>query len=194
MSDTPWPPSLTWPPEPLTDGVVLLDRMTAADAPRVALGCADPQSQRWLPLPNPYGEAEALAFMDGREKAAAEGTELTFALRGAQDGLLAGAIGLMLRSRRNEAETGYWLTPDRRGKGMATRAVRLLARFAFANLPLNRIEILVAPGNDASVAVAVAAGATAEGLRRNGLPPPDNPRDALVFSLLPEDVALQPEQ
>src|SRR5687768_4100049 len=114
MSDQPWPPPMEWPAAPLTDGVVLLDRMTESDADRIVFGCTDPDCQRWLPLPSPYGEVEALTFIRSREQAAGSGDELTFAVRGADDGILAGAIGLGLRGRRHEAEVGYWTAPDRR--------------------------------------------------------------------------------
>jgi RimJ/RimL family protein N-acetyltransferase len=187
MSDGAWPPPLYWPDEALTDGTVIVDRFRGGDLQRVVLGAADVDTQRWLPLPHPYGEVEARAFLDGREQAAARGEELTCAFRGREDGLLAGAIGLSQRRLPGEAAIGYWTVPDRRGRGWTARAVLLLARYAFSRWPLRRIEILVDPANDRSAAVATAAGAVAEGLRRNGLPTGEG--DALIFSLLPADVA-----
>lgn len=186
MSDEPWPPPLRWPEQALTDGVVTLDRLTSSDLDRVVLGCADAHTQRWLPLPSPYGPAEAQAFLDGRAEAAARGEELTFAFRGADDGLLAGVIGVSQRGYRGEAAMGYWSVPDRRGRGWTARAVILLARHFFATWSPRRIEILVNPGNEHSAAVATAAGAVPEGARRNGMP--DGSGDALVFSLLSSDV------
>lgn len=186
MSDEPWPPPLHWPAEPLTDGVVTLDRMTTADLDRVVLGCSDAHTQRWLPLPSPYGPAEARAFLDGREDAAARGEELTFAFRGGDD-LLAGVIGVSQRGSRGEAAIGYWTVPDRRGRGWTARAVVLLARYMFTTWSPRRIEIIVAPGNTHSAGVAAAAGAVREGIRRNGMP--DGSGDAVIFSLLAADVA-----
>jgi RimJ/RimL family protein N-acetyltransferase len=186
MSDGIWPPPLRWPTEPLTDGVVTLDRLGAGDVDRVVLGCSDPDTQRWLPLPSPYGPVEARAFMGSRGDAAARGEELTFAFRG-DDGLLAGVVGLSQRGNRGEAAIGYWTTPDRRGRGLTARAVVLVARYAFANWSLRRIEIIIAPANHRSAAVAAASGATSEGVRRNGMP--DGSGDAIIFSLLAEDVA-----
>lgn len=185
MSDEPWPLPLHWPDELLTDGVVGLDRMTAADLDRVVLGCSDEQTQRWLPLPSPYGPAEARAFFDGREDAAARGEELTFAFRG-DDGVLAGVIGVSQRGYRGEAAVGYWTVPDRRGRGWTARAVVLLARYVFTTWSPRRIEIIVAPDNARSAGVAAAAGAVREGVRRNGMP--DGSGDAVIFSLLAADV------
>lgn len=187
MSDEPWPPPLPWPGEPLTDGVVVVDPFRADDVERVVAGAGDPDTQRWLPLPSPYGIVEARAFLDSREDTAARGEELALAIRGADDGLLAGAIGLSQRGYRGEAAIGYWTVPDRRGRGWTARAVVLVARYGFATISPRRIEILVHPGNHHSAGVAVGAGATNEGLRRNGMPTGEG--DALVFSLLAGDVA-----
>lgn len=187
MSDGPWPPPLHWPEQPLTDGTVSVDRLRDADLDRIVAGAGDPQTQRWLPLPSPYGPAEAQAFLDGREEAAARGEELTCAFRGADDGLLAGAIGLSQRGARGEAAIGYWAVPDRRGRRWTARAVVLLARYAFDSWSPRRIEILANPGNDHSAAVATTAGAVREGIRRNGMP--DGSGDAVVFSLLATDLA-----
>ena len=186
MSDTPWPPPLQRPAEPLTDGVVLLDDMTEADIPRIVLGCTDPDSQRWLALPNPYGEAEAAAFIGSRAAAAAKGDELSFAVRGVEDGVLAGAVGLSQRGYRHEADIGYWTAPDRRGRGWTARATRLLASYALTTMPLRRIEVLAAVENVHSQGVALGAGATAEGVRRRGMPTPHE-GDAAVFSLVLTD-------
>ncbi len=193
MSDRQWPPAAQWPPpldwpsEPLTDGVIVCDRLRMSDVERAVLGCTDPATQRWLPLPSPYGRPDAEAFIRSRGDAAASGEELTFAVRGAGDPTLAGAIGLSQRGRRNEAEIGYWTAPDRRGRGWTARAVRLVATHAMTTLPLRRIEILVAVDNVHSHHVARTAGAHCEGTRRNGLPSGLR-GDAVVYSLVPGDL------
>lgn len=186
MSDTPWPPPLHWPDEPLSDGVVLLDRLTFDDVERVVAGCTDRATQHWLPLPSPYTETEARSFIGSREQTADSGAELTFAVRDASDGVLAGAMGLTQRGRRNEGEIGYWTVPDRRGRGWTARAVRLVAHHALTTMPLRRIEILVAVDNAPSRRVAEEAQAVFEGIRRSGMPTAEA-EDAAVYSLVAED-------
>ena len=191
MSDTPWLTPLQWPDQPLTDGVVVLDQMTSADIPRVVTACADPATQRWLPLPDPYSEKDAESFIGSRAHAAETGNELTFAVRGADDAVLAGAIGLHRRGYHHEGDIGYWTAPDRRGRGWTARAVRLLARHALTAVQLRRVEIVAAVDNIHSRGVAEGAGAVFEGIRRNGMPLPQA-GDAAIYSLLLSDVTEVP--
>jgi len=63
-----------------------------------------------------------------------------------------------------------------------------VARLGFAQLGLQRIEIIAAVDNLASQRVAEKAGAVREGLARKRLLVRGEPQDAFVFSLLPEDL------
>lgn len=172
MSDTSWPPPLQRPDRPLTDGVVVLDELTFADVPRIVVACSDPASQRWLPLPSPYTDADARAFVGSRVPAADSGNELTFAVRGAGDKVLAGAIGLSQRGYRHEADIGYWTAPDRRGRGWTARAVRLLAQYALTTMPLRRVEVIVSIENLHSQAVARRPGRSSRACAGAACPPP----------------------
>lgn len=186
-----WPPApLRWPAEPISDGFVALDPMTDDDVPRLVAGASDPQAQRWLPLPWPYTEETARGFLADQAEAAAAGHELAFAVRRAGQPSLCGSMGLRLPGRHGEGELGYWISPDARGEGLAAAGMRVLARWAIADLALHRVEILVQPGNTASQRACERAGAVAEGVRRRGLALEGQPvADALVYSLVADDVA-----
>ena len=56
------------------------------------------------------------------------------------------------------ATLSYWTFPAHRGRGYATRATRLLAAWAFAELGAERIEVHTEDDNVASLAVARSAG------------------------------------
>jgi RimJ/RimL family protein N-acetyltransferase len=62
------------------------------------------------------------------------------------------------------ANVGYWVRTSRTGQGIATAAVRLVARFGFEDLGLRRLELLIAVHNVASRRVAEKVGATLEGV------------------------------
>lgn len=82
-------------------------------------------------------------------------------------------------------EVGYWVGPAGRGRGVAPRAVRLLANWAFAEGGLARLELLIEPANTASLAVAERAGCEREGLLRSKAIVGGERRDMLLYSLLP---------
>jgi RimJ/RimL family protein N-acetyltransferase len=87
------------------------------------------------------------------------------------------------------AALGYWLRPEARGRGAATAAVQLVARWAFDELGVQRLELTTAPENVASQRVAERAGFTREGILRGLEATKDNGRlDSVMFSLLPADL------
>jgi RimJ/RimL family protein N-acetyltransferase len=74
------------------------------------------------------------------------------------------------------------------GKGIATASARLIAGFGFEHLGLNRVEIVVAQENPASIRVAKKAGARKEGELRRRITLRDRVYDAVLLSLIPEDL------
>jgi len=89
---------------------------------------------------------------------------------------------------RKRVNLGYWVRTDRTGQGVAVAATRLLAKWGFGVLKLNRIEIVVAVDNARSLRVAEKAGAKKEGVLRNRLDLHGRPHDAVMFSLIPGEV------
>ena len=85
-------------------------------------------------------------------------------------------------------ELGYLVFAPARGRAVATRAVRLLARFGFERLGLGRIEILAATANPASQRVAEKAGFTREGVLRSYMQSGGERLDMVSFSLLPDEL------
>ncbi|GAB4105828.1 hypothetical protein GCM10028790_48470 [Micromonospora taraxaci] len=88
-----------------------------------------------------------------------------------------------------EASVGYALLPDWRGRGYATRAVRLLAAWAFGAAGIARLAAGTVPDNIASHRVLERVGFHSEGLQRGRLPGLAGTRlDDLTFALLPTDL------
>jgi ribosomal-protein-alanine N-acetyltransferase len=88
------------------------------------------------------------------------------------------------------AQTGYWLAPEARSHGHATAAVRLLARWAFGQLGLARLELTTGPDNAASQRVAERCGFVWEGRLRSNIiiRHTGERRDSLIYGLLPGDL------
>ena len=168
---------LPWPAPPLADDVVTLRPWRADDEPAKLAAFADPTFQRFSDW-----EPDSLATQEQRRL---RGEQIDFAVVDARDDVLGGAS--LHGFAEGRAGVGYWLVPAARGRGAATRAVRLLARWAFDALDVVRLELTCGPDNVASQRVAERCGFTREGLMRAHLPFKGGRRDTVLYSLLPDD-------
>jgi len=144
----------------------------------------------WLPWCHQnYSIEESREFIGSRELASQGGEWYSFGIFEADSGRLLGGVGInIINSVHQVANLGYWVRTSAAGRGVATRATRLAARFAFEQLGLHRIEIVAAVGNIPSQRVAEKACARREGVLRNRLLINGESLDAVLFSLVPEDV------
>ncbi len=85
---------------------------------------------------------------------------------------------------------GYWVRSSCHGQGIAGRAAKLVARFAFEHLGLIRVEIVIGVDNQASLRVAEKIGAHYEGILLNRMVIGKSICDAHMYSLLPTDFGL----
>jgi RimJ/RimL family protein N-acetyltransferase len=155
------------------------------DAAAIAEICQDPEIPRWTNVPSPYTEEDARAFI--RDTLASERAEMARAIVDAGSGAILGAVGLRLPAP-GVGEVGYWLGAHARGRGAATRALRLMSRWAFEQFSLERIQLHTLPGNVASERVAERAGFTREGLLRSFAVMKGRRTDITMFSLLPGEL------
>ncbi|MGW5670149.1 GNAT family N-acetyltransferase [Micromonospora sp. NPDC003776] len=178
------------PAEIIEDGL-LLRPWRAEDADAVYRACQDPDIQRWTTVPRPYLPEHALGYVTTISGTAwAEGTEALFAVCDADSGELLASCGLVSIDRAlDSAEVGYWTAPWARGRGVAVRATRAVARWAFDALKLRRLIWQAEIGNHASRLVALRAGFRIEGELRLAQPAVDGRREGWVGSLLPSELA-----
>jgi RimJ/RimL family protein N-acetyltransferase len=181
---------LWFPVPPLAGDVALLRPWREADVPGIVLAFRDPVMQRFSWRTTTYTETEARDDLAEQEEARLRGEELNFALaEPSAQGVVLGSVSLdEVRLDRGCAAVGYWLAPDARGRGAATQAVRLLARWALAELGLARLELTCGPGNTASQHVAERCGFSREGLLRSHVPFKAGRRDSVIYSLLPGEL------
>lgn len=175
-------------PVRLDDGVVALRRWEPDDASAVFAACQDPEIVRFLPVPQPYTEEVAREFVARRRADWDTDDERSFAITDAVTGEVLGSIARHLRAG-HRAELGYWLAPGARGRGLAARALRLVADWSFKE-GLLRLELFTHPDNGASGAVALRAGFEFEGVRRAWDTDRDgNPEDGLFYVRLAPEIA-----
>ncbi len=172
------------PGEPLADGPTLLRPWRDSDLRAVTEACQDPEIARWTNVPEPYGEADAQAFLLYRFDALLAGTAAPFAIVSSNDRLL-GSIALMRISwQHRRAEAGYWLARSGRGQGHATRALGLICGWGFNSLAFERIDLYASTGNGASQRVAERAGFLREGVLRAFMRGKQEQQDMVAFGLL----------
>jgi RimJ/RimL family protein N-acetyltransferase len=162
----------------LTDGVVTLRTPDDHDLEAIAAGIADPDVVRWL------GPAEGTArdVLQLNRRRAAAGSP-TFCICEGGDR----CIGLAWLNRNDADQSagnvGYWLLPEGRGRGIATRAVRLVVGWARAH-EIRHVRLVTGAENATSRAVADRAGFH-EVERRHRIEP-DGPDVELVVYVLDE--------
>jgi len=184
-------PELQFPTPPLANKTVLLRPWREADVPNNLMAFSDPVIQRfsWSPAA-PFTEDDARGYFVGQEPGLLRGEEVQFALVDPQDEdeVLGGASLYEVNLEQGGAAVGYWLAPQARGRGVASTAVRLLARWGFTQLGLARIELTCGPDNEASQRVATRCGFVREGVMRSHMPFKGGRRDTVLFSLLPGEL------
>ena len=178
---------LPWPTPPLSDDVVALRPWRESDIPAQLEAFGDPvfaQFNDWAPTTY----ADAVRYLVGHEAARRLGEQLELAVVEPRDSdVVLGGVSLNnVSPARGRAAVGYWLAPEARGRGVATRAVRLLAGWAFDSLGVARLELTCGPDNHASQRVAARCGFTREALLRAHMPFKGGRRDTIVFGLLPD--------
>ena len=135
-----------------------------------------------------YSIEESRQFISSRAQAAESGEWFSFGIFEKDTGRFVGGVGLNFINRVHQmGNLGYWGRTTATGRGIATEAARLMARFAFEQVGLHRVEILAALQNIASQRVAEKTGAVREGVLRNRLLIRGVTHDALLFSLIPKD-------
>jgi [ribosomal protein S5]-alanine N-acetyltransferase len=182
------PVRLAYPDPPLADGAIVLRRWAESDLGCVEEASRDPEIPEGTSVPARFTPAEGLAWIErqwGRRENG-EGLSLAIAAAGSDEAL--GNINLLFRQQPGTAAIGYWLVERVRGRGLGSRAVALLSRWALTHAGLERVEALVLPDNAASQRVLEKAGFRREGHLRSYLVFATRRNDALIYSLLPSDL------
>jgi len=129
----------------------------------------------------PYDMKAARSWIELNLKLDKEKDKSQFHLAIAINGEASGGIGLS-QVNGHSAEIGYWLGENYWGRGIATKAVKLLTRHAFAKLGLRRVYAYVFPFNKASSRVLQKAGYKFEGKLRKNILKDGKPIDELLFA------------
>jgi RimJ/RimL family protein N-acetyltransferase len=150
------------------------------DASALVRACSDPLTRRYTSVPAPYTLEDARMFIGAGRSV----TTLPLAVVAADvSDDVVGAVGLHAVDRdRARAEIGYWTAPWARRRGVATRALGLLAGWATEQAGIERLELFAEPTNLVSQRVALACGFARGDLVRGGIALRGRRRDVIRFT------------
>ncbi|KQX69871.1 GNAT family N-acetyltransferase [Angustibacter sp. Root456] len=165
-----------WPSGGVRDDVVALRVWEPDDVPQLLALQADPDMRRWSPVFDAPDAAQCAERVARAQSAATEGLPNSFAVVDvAHPAVVLGAIDW-----RNDhplpqfsvLDVGYGVAPAARGRGVASRALRLLSDWLLApdGGDVRRVQLDHAVENEGSCRVALRAGFAVEGRREAFLP------------------------
>ncbi|MEU9651753.1 GNAT family N-acetyltransferase [Streptomyces sp. NPDC048110] len=164
------------PTIPTGDGL-LLRPWRAEDAPAVHAAFQDPVMHQWH-IRAADSEEEVRGWIAEWQQAWDRESNVQWAVADAADDRLLGRVALrQVLLGDGVAEVAYWTTAGARGRGVAARATRTLARWALDEIGFQRLELSHAVANEASCRVAQKAGFALEGTKRSALLHPDGWHD-----------------
>jgi RimJ/RimL family protein N-acetyltransferase len=162
------------------------------DIPAITAACREEEIARWLDqVPQPYEEGHARWYVDQCHEGWVRGESSTFAVTDAASGEVLGSIGMrhLGEFEGDASEVGYWVKREARGRDVATRALRLVSRWAIEQ-GVPRLQLRADELNVPSQRVAEKAGFAREGVLRSSRYNARQGRrvDFVMFSLLPDEL------
>ncbi|MET9321659.1 GNAT family protein [Streptomyces sp. NPDC003038] len=107
--------------------------------------------------------------------------------------LVGGVLFRTFDATTGTCEVGCWLEPAAVGRGLVTKACRILVDWAFGERGMHRVEWRASTANTKSLAVAERLGMTREGVLRQNYLHRGTRRDTEIWSVLaPEWAAAKP--
>ena len=128
-----------WRPDDLDQLVTLLD---------------DADVARWTPITSPFDVEAGRAYLKRAYEGRISGQRIQLAITTDGERPLGEALLFGHDAERKEAELGYLVGAQHRGRGLGSRALALLSGYAESELALVRLLLRIDPGNAASRAVA----------------------------------------
>lgn len=174
----------------LTDGVVTLRPVGAGDAADLHTLFSLSEVVESAVV---AGAPSLASVTNGCSRAPSEwlaGRRAHCTVRDAASGHFVGSVSLHYTTPQTGTATlGYNLLPAARGKGLASRAARLLLRWAFTEARIPLVTAGTAPSNTASQRVLERVGFHRVGVQRSHLPGlGDSRRDAVLYGIVPTDL------
>lgn len=176
------------PPEPpLADDSIRLVPLRADHEAHLEALTRDPDVRTYTRVPTVVPEGFAARWLARYEEGWHDGSRAGFAIESLDGEFLGLGLFVDLNVEGRQAEIGYVVGPEARGRGVASRTLLLLTEWGFSELGLERIELWIDVSNAGSERVAERAGYTREGVLRSYWFKEEIRRDFGVWSRLRGD-------
>lgn len=131
-----------------------------------------------LNVPHPYEDGMAETWISSLDP------KSTFAIELIETGELIGTISLSIHERHDKAELAYWIGHPYWNKGYCTEAARLVLKYGFETLQLNRIFAYAMTSNPGSYKVMEKIGMSYEGLHKEVIKKDNIYYDLVSYAIL----------
>jgi RimJ/RimL family protein N-acetyltransferase len=156
------------------------------DLPRVASWINDERIGFFNGARFPVSLAEQEAWFEGTVR---DRTKKKLVIR-TREGELAGMVSLFnLDAKNQNAEVGVYVAPEFHRRGYAAEALRMLVRFAFAELNLHKVYCTIFSFNPGSVRLFESVGFRPDGVRRGHVYAAGGFHDVLCYAMFRADFA-----
>lgn len=176
------------PDPPLAGDGFRLRWLRLSDIDSVLAASADEGITRFTMLPPGMSRRDAVEWIQQTWRDRATGARARFAIADPATSAMLGWIGITFEWPHDAGQAFYALLREARGHGIVPRALDAFSRWAFTDIGLRRIQLLIDVDNDASRAVARRAGYVEEGMLRERLVLTHGATDVFIFSRLARDV------
>lgn len=156
---------------------LVLRPLEVSDAAALFVAHADPETQKYR-VAGPHKEVAETERYIRNTLARGHAWAIT-----ADGGEALGRIALRT-PRAGVGEFGIFLRREAQGRGLASKAVRLVEAYAFGELDLHRLSAAIDPDNSASISLFLRAGFQREGLLRQHWRTHRGLRDAVIMGKL----------
>jgi RimJ/RimL family protein N-acetyltransferase len=181
------PRRVTAPAAPLAGASISLEPITPDAADVLERFARDDEIRRFTRVPTTPRHGFGAQWADRYVHGWADGSRAGFLIRDGAGVVVGLAAFVTLDREAREAELGYLVAPEARGRGIATEAVRVLTDWGFAELGLERIVLLIDVANAVSEKVAERCGYVREGTLRSAHVKEGRRADTGIWSRLRTD-------
>lgn len=161
------------------------------DAPLVIDAARDADLRRRCALPVEPARGDAHEYIRRQWQRSLSGEAFSLAIAEAGTDRATGQVSLELTDlTNNRGALDCWVEPEFRRRGAASSALAVMSHWGFSMLAMRRLEVVIAPDNGAAAGLIKSVGFQREGTLRSWWLTDERPADAVLYSLLPEELVI----